>query len=317
MNVRVVAMISNRRQHSIRIRRLPPLRRSPHRTSRSSPRGFTLVELLVVIAIIGVLLALFLPAMQATRETARRTVCANNLRQIGIGMLAHHNAQQHFPVGLTDRVTAANPNGRQLAWSIFLLPFIEERSRLAVVQSESVVCRLGQSAVHDANRADHISAPARPDSERIASAAITGTPTQPRANWMACTDYGGMFGWTGTGYTFMNGVMIWEQPIAISQITGGTSHVILVAEDSGRDCTMYGQWANGMNIFDQTGPINVVQWNEMWSDHPGGAQVRVVRRLGPFRLRHDFDQRLGPALHTRRRQYERSVSANEFFEFPQ
>jgi len=121
MIVRVVAMFSNRRQVSIRIARAfepPP----------GSPRGFTLVELLVVISIIGVLLALLLPAIQATRETARRTVCANNLRQIGIGMLAHHNAQQHFPVGLTDRVTAANPTGRQLAWSIFLLPFIEERS---------------------------------------------------------------------------------------------------------------------------------------------------------------------------------------------
>jgi len=59
--------------------------------------GFTLVELLVVIAIIGVLVALLLPAVQAARDSARRTTSANNLKQIGIAMLGAHDQMKEFP----------------------------------------------------------------------------------------------------------------------------------------------------------------------------------------------------------------------------
>ena len=55
-------------------------------------KGFTLVEMLVVIAIIGILIALLLPALQAAREAARSAACKNNLRQFGIGMLMHADA---------------------------------------------------------------------------------------------------------------------------------------------------------------------------------------------------------------------------------
>jgi prepilin-type N-terminal cleavage/methylation domain-containing protein len=66
---------------------------------RRRPTAFTLVELLVVIAIIGVLVALLLPAVQAAREAARRTTCQNQVRQMGIALQNHVDAQKVFPTG--------------------------------------------------------------------------------------------------------------------------------------------------------------------------------------------------------------------------
>jgi len=82
-------------------------------------RGFTLVELLVVIAIIGVLVALLLPAVQAAREAARRSQCANNLKQMGIALHNYHDTFLVFPFGWSDRGAG---------WTTMILPQIEQKN---------------------------------------------------------------------------------------------------------------------------------------------------------------------------------------------
>lgn len=97
--------------------------------------GFTLVELLVVIAIIGTLLALLLPAVQSARESARRSGCANNLKQLATACSSHLLLLGHYPTGGWNSAAAAidmispdrgaswqQPGG----WAFTLLPFMEE-----------------------------------------------------------------------------------------------------------------------------------------------------------------------------------------------
>jgi prepilin-type N-terminal cleavage/methylation domain-containing protein len=72
--------------------------------------GFSLIELLVVIAIIAILVALLLPAVQYAQETARRTQCRNNLKQIIVGISNYETSQKVFPPGGIFRADWANPN---------------------------------------------------------------------------------------------------------------------------------------------------------------------------------------------------------------
>jgi prepilin-type N-terminal cleavage/methylation domain-containing protein len=80
-------------------------------------RAFTLVELLVVIAIIGILIALLLPAVQAARESARRSQCQNNLKQMALAVHNHHDTTKSLPYTRQDT---------RETWALTILPFMEQ-----------------------------------------------------------------------------------------------------------------------------------------------------------------------------------------------
>lgn len=106
--------------------------------SRFNRYGITVIELLVVIGLIGILIGLFLPAIQNVRASADRTACQNNLRQIGIALHNFHGRNGSLPPRLHAN-TAKNDPGRMLGWMALILPDMEEHAAWETAQSACLI----------------------------------------------------------------------------------------------------------------------------------------------------------------------------------
>jgi prepilin-type N-terminal cleavage/methylation domain-containing protein/prepilin-type processing-associated H-X9-DG protein len=254
------------------------------RPRATRPAGFTLVELLVVIAIIGTLLALLLPAVQMAREAGRRTACSNNLHQIGIGMTSYHDALGAFPAGCVEPVSKKRPKGRQLAWSAYLLPFIEQ---------QSLYDRIDLSKTYNSKE----NAKAAAEVVQAYVCPSVPHPTLLRSGRGVC-DYGGIYGQRIRGANNPpNGVMLYDRAISMREIPDGLSHTLVISEDSLFDD---GQWINGLNIFDVSCAVNKAPpfENDIRSKHPRGANGLMADGSVQF-LREDLDLKVLAALCTR------------------
>lgn len=257
-----------------------------------APSAFTLVELLLVIAIVGLLVGLLLPAVQAAREAARRASCTNNLRQMGLGLHNYHQAMGCFPPGGIEHRSMINPktgrpygpSGRQLAWSLFLLPYVEQKPLYDKVDTGKPF-----------------------DAPENAAAAATILPLyicpsatnqrELREGRGPC-DYGGIYGERITSPNNPpKGMMLYDQALTVADCTDGTSCTLIISEDSGfRD----GQWINGLNVFDQAFAINKAPpfENDIRSKHPGGANGLFTDGSVHF-LKETMDLKVLAALCTR------------------
>jgi prepilin-type N-terminal cleavage/methylation domain-containing protein/prepilin-type processing-associated H-X9-DG protein len=124
----------------------PPRGTSVGSAGASMKRAFTLLELLVVMAVITVLVSLLLPAVNRSREQVRRTVCRNNLRQVGLGMLMYStdDLKNSYTDSLSDTEDDFNflfPNYVAAVQS-FLCPGARNRIRTDNVVTNMVLRRM-------------------------------------------------------------------------------------------------------------------------------------------------------------------------------
>jgi prepilin-type N-terminal cleavage/methylation domain-containing protein/prepilin-type processing-associated H-X9-DG protein len=245
---------------------------------RQKRTGFTLVELLVVIAIIGILIGLLLPAINAARESSRRTACANNFRQTGLAIIAFTEARGFYPPPYVD-----SPKRRMF---IDIFPFCEfsniykaydfrhdwNASQNQAAVNTNVPMLVCPSVPY---KRDYCSdyGPCKQISSSVYMQLVTNKKISPRG------DYQGLMA------APING------PNTPQKVTDGISHTMMLFEDGGRPNhydinrvlqpgTVSGAlWADRENEFDINSTIcgngdrvvNCDNDNEIYSFHPGGC----------------------------------------------
>jgi len=202
------------------------------RPADQAAAGFTLVELLVVIAIIGLLIGLLLPAVQAARETARRSSCANNLKQIGLALITYESTKKSLPPSFHDNNRtyqspgdAAN-NITLLAWSALILPFLEQQPLYSQLDAATAGMTLYWGNVAAAQAAGRTVLP----TYRCPSESDRGTD----GSGYGISCYGGNAGRYALAHfspVSDRGGVIWNNPgIKNREITDGLSKTVLVME---------------------------------------------------------------------------------------
>jgi prepilin-type N-terminal cleavage/methylation domain-containing protein len=209
------------------------MRRSPRLLQRRA--GFTLIELLVVIAIIGILIALLLPAVQKVRAAANRLRCANNLKQLSLGLHHYHSVHDHFPPGNTNPMgyDPGNEEDRR-NWAVTaLLPYVEQQALHDGV--EAYLANGGRYIVHCPLNKTVMPVFLCP-SDPAGPKTLTGGPGSTNqqgfhGNYAACAGSTAFNGADGSdGGTDLDGLFYAFSATRFSDIRDGTSNTLMLSE---------------------------------------------------------------------------------------
>ena len=235
-------------------------------------RAFTLIELLVVIAIIGTLVGLLLPAVQQARESARRTYCQNNVKQLLLGWQLHESTQNYYPPAaeVDYSLGKGHYTDARISWLVRILPYIEQNALYEKTKGFTTSWSMPE---WDGVKQTSISFFLCPSSDNNSIAVTGGSTIQNGATFgleMAANHYKGVHGAKGqnrSGVTYdvvlsipeepgigghggyaTNGVFVVNEKLKHASITDGHSNTMATGEVSSADPrTRTDPWVGGMS----------------------------------------------------------------------
>ncbi len=291
-------------------------------------RAFTLVELLVVIAIIGILIGLLLPAINAARETGRRTQCLNQIKQMGLASMAHEAAFGYLPSGGESWQLVGDPDrgyGRAQygGWIYNILEFMEYKQVHDIGAGASAGSKPALLAKAAATIIPTICCPTRRPAKLYPnSQGLINVNTAPAVGH---TDYAANAGtnenitldWqTGdapppiTGPDAPDGVVFCMSTTRLIDITDGSSSTYLLGEKYlSPDDYLDGTYEADNNPFTEGVDWDNVRWADSGplQDQPGNEDPRPFGSAHPgvFNMAtcdgaaHSVAYTISPTIHTR------------------
>ncbi|MDQ3815751.1 MAG: prepilin-type N-terminal cleavage/methylation domain-containing protein [Armatimonadota bacterium] len=176
------------------------IHRATGRSVRAGFTGFTLIELLVVIGIIALLAAILFPVFARARENARRSSCASNLKQIGLGIMQY---TQDYDEMLPFRVNPAST----VSWRTYIFPYVKS--------TQLFVCPSNK------NR----------NNTPASDAGTTALPTPAVANMKV--SYGCNFNWISNTAVAMSDIQYPAQLIAVTESFEGNAEIVITRASFG------------------------------------------------------------------------------------